>query len=130
MKYVVIVPFLFVGLLALLGLRPISQPTADNVIIVTGTLDSVYSACTSCYDISFQIAGENVSYYINRGEELGLDIKELASNLTGKEIELHIIKHWTLLVPEYNSRHIAKLQYGEEVLYSEYKEDGWFEERR
>jgi len=122
MKYLVAAPVLLIILAMLLGIRPINTPTVENCYEVTGIVEKIYSACDGCHDISFKLEGTSHSFYINRGEESGLDIASLSNNLVGNEIKLMVVKHWTILDPKNKGRHIASLTHQDQIIYSEIKD--------
>lgn len=58
--------------------------------------------------------GNNDSYYINRGEDLGLDISVLKENLLNKKATLHLYKFWFG-----TSEHISQLEFDNKILFTE-----------
>lgn len=63
------------------------------------------------YDIQLHDAHTGNWYYINRGLEKGLTIDELAEEVRDQAVELWVVK---------DSRHIAQLKKGEDILYTEF----------
>ena len=57
-------------------------------------------------------------YYINRGLEKGLSIKELNDKLLNKKVTLHLPEFW-LGTPE----HIAQLELNDIVIYTEFSQN-------
>jgi hypothetical protein len=54
-------------------------------------------------------------YYINRGLEKGLSIKELNDKLINKKVTLHLPEFWLG-----TSEHIAQLELNDTVIYTEF----------
>ncbi len=123
MKYLfAAIPSILIALAVLLGIRPINKPTLENCYPVNGVVEKVYSNCDGCYDITIKIQGDANRYYINRGEERGLDIETLSKQIVGEEVEIKMVKHWTVLEPSSQGRHIAQVTHRETILYSEITE--------
>jgi len=96
----------------------ISERTGKSIAGTTKTFKGVVTgiACHgSTYDIRFTIAGQDRSFYINRGLEKGLDCDRLREKLIDKEVE---ISHVTFF-NSFNSGHINQLCYNGEKVYSE-----------
>lgn len=74
-------------------------------------------------DISIKLNGDDGNFYINRGLEKGIDLKALSSQLTNKEATLYYIKHWSLLNFDGKTRHIARIELGDKILYNEWGEN-------
>lgn len=112
--------FVIAGLFLLLAIfvfRPVSAPTADNTVEITGILASVYEGGPN--DITFRLKNDDSMYYINRGlQYTDLTIKELREELKGKEITFTYIKHWSLLNPNGKVRPIAAVKKGDKEIYS------------
>ncbi len=98
-------------------LRPITSLRMSNCKIASGTVLSIV-AHEGSKDINIRI-GDEGRYYINRGLESGLTESDLISKVMGKEITIHYADHWTPLDPSGKVRHIARVSYGEEILYDE-----------
>lgn len=65
-------------------------------------------------DIVIKDAGTDF-YYINRGLEKGLSIKELNKKLLNKKVTLHLPEFWLG-----TSEHIAQLEMNDAVIYTEF----------
>lgn len=79
------------------------------------------SSCCSGGDITFHMANDgNKSYYINRGTENGLDVKELEKDLIGKDIIIYYHRHsWNIINYRDQVRHICELRTNDKVYYTE-----------
>jgi hypothetical protein len=108
---------IFMLALAVLVLRPIIPSEGDS-IRVEGFVSSVFEGGVK--DACFRLKGDNANYYINRGLENGLFLDSLKQRLLNQRISIFYADHWTPLDPEHRSRHITRLEYGSEVLYSEF----------
>lgn len=109
----------FITLIVLI-LRPITTLYIDDCIEVTGTVNYI-KAYDKSKDIHIRI-GDGGRYYINQGLERGLTEIDLISTIMSKEVTIHYADHWTPLDPKRIGRHVARVTYGEEVLYDEIKE--------
>ena len=103
---------------ALLALKPLPRPTAENCRKQAGTVVKIETGKGSG-DIVLSLQGDDHYYYINRGQERGLSINCLAAKLQNRKIELLTIRHWTPLDPASNTRHIARIECEGEEVYSE-----------
>ncbi len=70
-------------------------------------------------DIVFYLDNSNKRFYINRGLEAGLT-KASLDTLKGKEITIYPVNNWTLLDPKRRTQHVARVEVGSVVLYSEF----------
>ncbi len=66
-------------------------------------------------DIFFKEANGDF-YYINRGMERDLKIKQLEGKVMGKKITLHLYTFWF----GYQSNHISQLGLDDEILFTEF----------
>ena len=101
----------------ILALRPIYNLENDDCLPVSGTVQWIGSGGPA--DIVFKLHNDERVFYINRGEESGLSIKDLRASLTDRKIELLYADHWTPLDPRSQHRHVSKLVFEGEVLYNE-----------
>jgi hypothetical protein len=105
-------------LLCVLTLRPVNTPDNESELLVAeGELTRVFEGTGK--DIIFKLKNDDRSFYINRGLEQGLSIKELQARLTGKQITLKFPKHWTLLDPTGKTKHLSMVKLREETVFSE-----------
>ena len=104
-------------ILMALTFRPII-PTQSNSEKLSGTLIDIYEGGVK--DICFRLNGVKKNYYINRGLEQGLRIDSLKKKLLNQNIDLYYAKHWTPLDPDGKTRHITRLEFNGEVLFTEW----------
>ncbi len=117
-KYITGFIILLVAVFGLLALRPLPKASLKNCETHTGVVEEVLPGKGKS-DIVIQIKQDDHYYYINRGMENGLLVADLKSKLTGKQVQLLTIKHWTPLDFVSSSKHIAQLSLNNEVVYSE-----------
>lgn len=67
--------------------------------------------------------GKDDFYYINRGEELGLDISVLKEKLLNKKATLHLYKFWFG-----TSDHISQLEVDDKLLFTEFQAEQGYSE--
>ena len=72
-------------------------------------------------DVIFVLENNDRTFYINRGQEMGLEISELQRKLIGDEIVIKYPKYWTPLDWNNKIRHISKVEFDDEVLFNELK---------
>lgn len=112
-----ILAVLFVIFVAL-ALRPIMNPAPEDCYLVLGELVEIIPH-NQTKDIGIRIKNDDRHYYINRGmEESGL--LAMLEDLPGKEIKIYPVQHWTPLDPMGSVKHIAHVEYNDEIIYSEY----------
>lgn len=100
--------------LGILSLRPIQNLTVEDCLEAKGKVTVLYKE-GSRGDIVFKLDDENVKYYINRGEERGLEPKDFHDQY----VELKYADHWSLLDPFGRKRHVAEISVNRKVLYTE-----------
>ncbi|RTY86314.1 hypothetical protein [Flavobacterium sp. GT3R68] len=71
-------------------------------------------------DISFNLAENDTSFYINRGLENRFDLEDLRNEMLGKKVTIFYSDHTTILSRQNLSRHIRKLDIGNKTFYSEF----------
>ena len=101
--------------------RPIMNVHLDECIKVTGTVEQIRD--NGNFDIGIHLKNDHRHFYINRGQEQGLKVDSLSSLLTGQEIELLYVDHWTPLDPKGNVRHVARVVFQGINLFDEIVED-------
>lgn len=108
----------FVAAFALMALKPLPRPTLKNCRKQNGIVVKI-GAGEGPGDIVISLQGDDHYYYINRGQERGLSINCLAAKLQNRKIELLTLKHWTPLDPASDKRHVARVEWEGEEVYSE-----------
>lgn len=95
------------GLLA--GCQPITDPKPEECKRIGVLVEKIEEG--SSYDIQLHDAHTGNWYYINRGLEKGLTIDALAEQIRDQAVELWVVK---------DSRHIAQVKKGADILYTEF----------
>ena len=123
MKRTITYSLVTIGLFALtaavLVFRPVPIVTEKNAIVETGIVKSIFG--TENKDVIFVLENNDRTFYINRGQEMGLEISELQRKLIGDEIVIKYPKYWTPLGWNNKIRHISKVEFDDEVLFNELK---------
>lgn len=91
----------------------INNPKKQECIVKQIVVTQIYSS--NAADIFFKEANGDF-YYINRGIERDLKVKQLEHKVMGKKITLHLYKFWFGL----ESNHISQLGLGDEILFTEF----------
>lgn len=117
LQYLLLSTSLIFILLIVLAFRPITSLHIEDCIKVSGITTKVW-ANEKSKDINIRI-GDGGHYYINRGLEHGVSESIFTNKIMGKEIIIHYADHWTPLDPSGTVRHVARVSYGEEILYDE-----------
>jgi len=92
----------------------VQNPKLEECYIQTETIISIKEG--SAFDIVFSdIHGDH--YYINRGLEMGLNLDSLNAKVLNKTVTLHLPN---LLGGLVISEHIAQLEVGEEIIFTEF----------
>ena len=108
--------FFIIGLLIF---RPVPIVAEDRALVVEGSVVAIRAGGT--HDIVIKLKDDLTRYYINRGEELGLNILELQTTLMGQPVVLKYPKYWTPLDWNDRVKHISKLEQNGRVLFNELK---------
>jgi len=90
----------------------------DDCYVVTGKIKHV-KAIKGINDIVFYLHDIDKQFYINRGLEAGLT-KESLDTLKGMEVTIYPVDHWTLLDPNHKNEHVARVEAGGKVIFSEF----------
>ena len=106
---------LFCMAFVIMALRPITTLHMSNCKSASGIVQSIVAHERS-KDINIRI-GDEGRYYINRGLEFGLTEADLKNKILGKEIIIHYADHWTPLDPSGLGRHVARVSYGDEIIF-------------
>jgi hypothetical protein len=91
----------------------INNAKKQECIVKQIVVSEVYSS--NAADIFFKEANGDF-YYINRGMERDLKIKQLEGKVMGKKITLHLYTFWF----GYQSNHISQLGLDDEILFTEF----------
>ncbi len=91
----------------------INNAKKQECIVKQIVVTQIYA--TDAADIFFKEANGDF-YYINRGTERDLDLKQLERKVMGEKITLHLYKFWF----DIESNHISQLGLGEEILFTEF----------
>ena len=108
--------FGFLGV-AVLIFRPVPIPEEEDCLIATGTVVQIYEAGVK--DVVFRLKDQARSFYINRGLERGLDLAKLRGQLINQEITIKYPKYWTPLDPGNATRHVSKIEFNGETIFTE-----------
>jgi hypothetical protein len=106
------VAFLLAGVLIL---RPVPIPDEKDCLIVNGKVIEINEAGTK--DVVFRLAGQDRTFYMNRGLERGLELRKLRAELVDKEITIKYPKYWTPLGN--SSKHISKIKSSGRTIFTE-----------
>ena len=109
---------LIVSVFIMLILRPISNPTASNSILIHGEVLSIEKGGGEG-DILIRLKEDESSYYINRGLKKGVELNNLKEKLVEEKITIRYADHWSPIDPENRIRHITELKYNNQILYTE-----------
>lgn len=89
----------------------------ENELTVTnGTVAQILEGGEN--DIIFRLRETDERFYINRGLEQGLTIKELRQELLGSKITLKYPEYWSLLGGG-STHHISKVEFQGRTIFSE-----------
>ena len=112
---------IFAGLLALVFIvfvfRPVPIPEEKDCFVLKGTVTKIYEGGVK--DVVIELSGQNQKFYVNRGLERGLNLKELQQKLTGSKIVLKYPDYWTHLDPGKSIIHISKIEHEGQTVFTE-----------
>ena len=109
----------FLALSAILILRPVPIVAEEDSLVVHGVVDHI--GIGGVQDVIIRLKDHSTVYYINRGYENGLDMKQLQEELLGKKVTLKYPEYWTPLDWNNSLRHISKLALGNKIIFNELK---------
>ena len=104
-------------ILSILCFQPVPVVKGKNAITVKGVIVDVYEGGVN--DVVFKLDGDNVSYYVNRGTEFGLNVESLKKKLIGNQVMLKYPDYWTPLDWNNKSRHLSKVEFNDEIIFNE-----------
>ena len=99
--------------------RPVPIVEEQYAIETKGIVTDIYEG--GRFDVVFKLKDRKQRYYINRGLENGLDLKDLQKRLMGQEVTIKYPKYWTPLDWNNTIRHLSKLEFQNEVIFNELK---------
>jgi hypothetical protein len=102
-------------LFGVLIFRPVPIPNEKDCLIVEGTVIEITE--DGVKDVVFRLAGQNRTFYVNRGLERGLELEKLRAELMDKEITIKYHKYWTPLGN--SSKHISKIESSGRTIFTE-----------
>jgi hypothetical protein len=109
--------FAVVIIVLLVIFRPVPKVEESETLVHKGEVVQILESGNQ--DVLFRLK-DGKAFYINRGLEQGLELDSLRHKFLQKELEFKYPDYWSLLHTETSPRHISKLSYKEEVVYSEF----------
>jgi hypothetical protein len=103
--------------LAVIAFRPVPIPEEGDCLITKGVVAAIDESGT--LDVSIRLRGNDTKFYVNRGLERGLDLNDLRATLTGEEVLIKYPKYWTPLDPGNSVRHISKIEFNGQTIFTE-----------
>lgn len=103
----------------IVAMRPVPTPQEKDCLTATGVVVQLYESGEK--DITIRLKDVDQTFYINRGVEAGLDIKQLRENLINNVVTIKYPDYWTPLDPAGNMRHVSVLDLNGEKIFSELK---------
>ena len=112
---------LFIGFMWVIiqTFKPVRNVGYDDVIEVTGKVVKVSESAG--FDIIITLENDPHIYYINRGLQQGLTIKQLSTDLLNQTVVLYPIKRWTIFTRDGIMGHISKIVLNDRVIFNEIK---------
>lgn len=120
MKKLLIASCIVLFLLFAMIFRPVSIPTKNNTVAVTGVVEELREG--GRFDLVFRFKDDPTRYYVNRGLETTFNLEDVRSLMLGKEATIKYIKHWTPLDHKGEVKHVGEVIFNGEVLYTEFPE--------
>jgi hypothetical protein len=103
----------------LLIFRPVPIIAEEHALTEKGIVASIHS--NKGNDLIFKMKNTSRRFYINRGLELGLELKELENRLINQKVVMKYPDYWTPLDWNNQIKHISKLEHEGEVLFNEFR---------
>ena len=98
--------------------RSVPMIKESEALLAPGVVAKIYTSGEK--DIAFELEGDSRVFYINRGEERGLETAQLQSLLIGKEVVLKYPDYWTPLDWNNQTRHLAGVEFEGRLIFSEF----------
>lgn len=119
LKYFLIsLGFLFITACFLI-FKPVPIVAEEHALTEKGIVASIHS--NKGNDLIFKMKNTSRRFYINRGLELGLELKELENRLINQKVVMKYPHYWTPLDWNNQIKHISKLEHEGEVLFNEFR---------
>lgn len=104
--------------LAFLSFRPIINPTLEDCEILNGKILEPFISPKNG-DVYFQLSGSEKYFRISDGLNAGIS-QSLLDSIANQELTIYPVNHWTLIDPQNNYPHVARLEWKNRILYSEF----------
>lgn len=118
-KIILISFSLIILIIAVLIFRPVPIVSENRTISESGIVTEIYS--NKGNDVIFVMENTERKFYINRGLENGLELKNLKEKLIGNPIVVKYPKYWTPLDWNNSIKHISKVECNDEIVFNELK---------
>lgn len=99
--------------------KPVPIIAEEHAITEEGVVSEIYT--NKGNDLIFKMKNTSRRFYINRGLELGLELKELESRLINQKVIMKYPDYWTPLDWNNEIKHISKLEHQGKVLFNEFR---------
>lgn len=116
--YIVSIGIIVPIVLLILVFQRVPVTSEGECLVEAGVVANIYESGSK--DITFTLYNNRNRYYVNRGLERGLNLAGLKSELVGRQVVIKYPKYWTPLDPQNKIRHIAKIEYDGETIFSEF----------
>jgi phosphopantothenate synthetase len=114
--------FIFFGIALVIFLaysfKPVTSVNSDDCVLISGKIVSIEEGTSN--DIQIRLENDSHYYYINRGLEKGVNLKQLSSKVLNKTVTLYCPNRWTIVSPDGIVPHISRMEKGTSVVYSEF----------
>ncbi|MGH1384191.1 hypothetical protein [Kordia sp.] len=114
--------FIFLGIALVVFLaysfKPVTTVKSDDCVLISGKIVSIKKGDTN--DIQIRLENDSHYYYINRGLEKGINLKQLSSKVLNKTVTLYCPNRWSLVNPDGIIPQISQMEKGTTVVYSEF----------
>ncbi len=112
--------FSLVVLILIVIFRPVPIIEESEALVYKGEISRIYESGQK--DVSLEMKN-GMHFYINQGLEKGLVLDSLVTKYEGKMVEVKYPDYWTLLDAKNEHKHLSKLSFNGEVIYSEFEKD-------
>lgn len=97
----------------------VPRPTVDNTDVISGRVTKVMDGGVN--DVVITLEGDDRIYYINRGQERGVELNRFAQQLEGEQIELRAVQlMWSPLNPSRRVVPVARVTLEQKVLFTDF----------
>jgi hypothetical protein len=104
-------------ILGVITLRPVRIMPEKDLQVLQGKLIGIDVGGVN--DLTLTLEGRKEVFYVNRGLERGLDLRDLKSKLINQQVTLKYPAGWSILNPGKRTVHLSKIEHRGQTIFTE-----------